>query len=362
MTFSLNDLIPLSGALVALLILASMVFRSSEASLPDYLLLTFLVICLLSLLHAVLGHTGYIQHAAHLLRMNHVLGLLRPPLFFLYIYFAIYPTPRYTLLQGLHFFPTLLLIIYLGPFLILPAETKWLIYTSPAPRNIGQIPSWYPYFGLVYSVLYLIAAVYVFHAASKKKGYLRSEVKKWFSWLLFAYLTFIVGALVRLTFYLGSDWDYLAYYILTVFLIAACLILLTSRINLTTGAYRNKYVNLISPEVKTETLNKLAHIMQSERLYRNDRLRLRDVAQKINIQDYLLSQIINEETGKTFTEFVNQLRVEDAKIQLTSLTSSHLTIEAIGSEAGFNSKASFYAAFRKITGLTPREFQKKASK
>lgn len=362
MTFSLLDLIPLSGAFVALLILVSIVFRSGEASLPDYLLLIFLVVCLLSLVLSVIDHTGYIQHVAYLLRINHVLGLLRPPLFFLYIYFAIHPTPRYSALHGLHFIPTLVLILYLRPFFLLPAETKWLFYLSPASNNVGQIPSWYYYFGLAYSILYLIASVYVFHVAREKKGYLRPEVKKWFLWLLLAYITFILGAFVRIILHLGSDWDYLAYYILTLFLIAACLILLNNRINLISGAYRNKYVNLVSPTIKAETLLKLTHVMQSEKLYRNDRLRLRDVAQKINVQDYLLSQIINEETGKTFTDYINQLRVQEAKIQLTSSSSSNLTIEAIGSEAGFNSKASFYAAFRKHTGLTPREFQKKVSK
>jgi AraC-like DNA-binding protein len=40
---------------------------------------------------------------------------------------------------------------------------------------------------------------------------------------------------------------------------------------------------------------------------------------------------------------------------------SNYTIVAIGLEAGFNSKASFYRAFRKFEGMTPSEYQKNRS-
>jgi len=300
MTFSLFDFIPLSGALVALLILVSMLLRSKSATLTDFVLVAFLFVCLLSLLLSVLDHTGYIINVAHLLRVNHVLGLLRPPLFFLYIYFAIHPEPKHSLWHGLHFIPSLILTLYLAPYFILPSETKLELYhSSTIQYPVVQIPPWYFYFGFVYSVLYLLAAAHVFKKSLKTKGYLKQEVKLWVLWLLIAYAAFIAGALVRMVFHLGPAWNYLVYYILTFSLSIACLILLTSRINPTIGVYRNKYVNLISGKTKLEVLGKLTEVMKSEKLFLSDRLRLKDVAQRINIQEYLLSQIINEGTGKT---------------------------------------------------------------
>lgn len=363
MTFSLFDFIPLSGALVALLILVSMLLKSKSVTLTDYVLLAFLCVCLLSLLLSVLDQTGYIVNVAHLLRLNHIFGLLRPPLFFLYIYFAIHPAPKRSLWNGLHFIPVLILTLYLGPYFILPSETKLELYYSPTIQySIVQIPSWYFYFGLFYSVFYFLASAYVFKKSLKNKGYLKREVKLWILWLLIAYAAFIGGAMVRIAFHLGNEWNYLVYYILTFALIVACLILLTSRINPTIGVYRNKYVNLISGETKLEVLEKLIAVMKSEKLFLSDRLRLKDVAERINMQEYLLSQIINEGTGKTFIEFTNQFRIEEAKGLLAGSSASHLTIEAIASESGFNSKASFYSAFKKNTGLTPREFRQKVSR
>ncbi|NJN50097.1 MAG: AraC family transcriptional regulator [Polaribacter sp.] len=61
-----------------------------------------------------------------------------------------------------------------------------------------------------------------------------------------------------------------------------------------------------------------------------------------------------------FTDFINQFRVDFAKQMLGNKEFKNYTITAIGLEAGFNSKSSFYAIFKKFTNVTPLEFQKKA--
>jgi AraC-like DNA-binding protein len=68
---------------------------------------------------------------------------------------------------------------------------------------------------------------------------------------------------------------------------------------------------------------------------------------------------LNEHLNKSFTDFINELRIEVSKEYL--VTKGNLTIESIGYESGFNSKSTFFKAFKKFTGITPLQYQKTKS-
>ncbi|MEJ2055040.1 MAG: helix-turn-helix domain-containing protein [Calditrichaceae bacterium] len=102
--------------------------------------------------------------------------------------------------------------------------------------------------------------------------------------------------------------------------------------------------------------------MDNEKLYLNNNLKLNDVANKMNLPMYYISQIINEQLGKNFYDFLNDFRVNEAKKRIADKNFNHLTILAIGYDSGFNSKTAFYSAFKKVTGLTPSAFKKQLIK
>lgn len=89
-----------------------------------------------------------------------------------------------------------------------------------------------------------------------------------------------------------------------------------------------------------------------KKMYLNPNLNLEDVAKEINISGNYLSQIINIRNIK-FNDYLNALRVERVKLMLSEETFSTYTITSIGLEAGFNSNASFYRAFKKHTNISP---------
>ncbi|MBL8172151.1 MAG: AraC family transcriptional regulator, partial [Acidobacteria bacterium] len=60
---------------------------------------------------------------------------------------------------------------------------------------------------------------------------------------------------------------------------------------------------------------------------------------------------------QSFTDLINAYRVEDAKRRLLDPTWKHYSILAIAEEAGFSSKSTFNAVFKKHTGQTPSEFR-----
>ena len=100
---------------------------------------------------------------------------------------------------------------------------------------------------------------------------------------------------------------------------------------------------------------RLDELMKTEHLFKDANLKLSDLAQRLNILPHYLSQLINDNLGKNFTIFLNEYRIEESKLLIKN--SPHLKLESVGYECGFNSKSTFYSAFKKITGTTPAKFK-----
>jgi AraC-like DNA-binding protein len=102
-------------------------------------------------------------------------------------------------------------------------------------------------------------------------------------------------------------------------------------------------------------LEKLENIMAEKELFKNPNLSLQDLSQELNISSHQLSQFLNNNIGKNFTSFINEFRINEAcKIIISN---DKLTLESIGYDVGFNSKSTFFAAFKKHTGTTPLNYQ-----
>jgi len=92
-------------------------------------------------------------------------------------------------------------------------------------------------------------------------------------------------------------------------------------------------------------------------------LSIGELAEAIDFPTYQLSQLINDQLGKSFFEFVNSYRVEEVKERFFDPQFSNLTLLGIAMECGFNSKASFNRIFKQLTNQTPTEYikEKKAA-
>lgn len=125
--------------------------------------------------------------------------------------------------------------------------------------------------------------------------------------------------------------------------------------NLTTSNKRS----LLKENSKGEQFSEFQKLLISEKLYLDSSLKLEEVALTLKVSKGHLSRSINSELGVGFNDYVNNLRVEESKILLSNPDFSNYTLAAIGLEAGFNSKSTFYSTFKKFTGLTPLQFKNK---
>lgn len=69
-----------------------------------------------------------------------------------------------------------------------------------------------------------------------------------------------------------------------------------------------------------------------------------------------LSQLFKAETGEVFTDYVNQIRMEEAKRMLVE---TDYKIQHIADLAGYASSQHFNRTFKKYTGMQPAEYKKK---
>lgn len=91
-------------------------------------------------------------------------------------------------------------------------------------------------------------------------------------------------------------------------------------------------------------------------LYSDPYISIENVSKQLNVSSNYLSQLINQ-NNISFNTYINKLRIEKSKHMLIDKSFSKYTITAIGLESGFNSKASFYRAFKKYTGTSPIDFR-----
>ena len=106
----------------------------------------------------------------------------------------------------------------------------------------------------------------------------------------------------------------------------------------------------------SDMIRKLNRLMEDDRLYTDDQLTLRDLADEVSITPHQLSQLLNERLDANFSNYVNQFRIRDACDML--LNQPEKTVLAISLEVGFNSKSAFYEAFARFTGMSPQAFRK----
>lgn len=114
----------------------------------------------------------------------------------------------------------------------------------------------------------------------------------------------------------------------------------------------------LTPSAAKSLLEKLTAHMETEKPYLDNDLRITHLSEILDVSIHHLSQVINENLGKSFPEFVNEYRVEAARKMLANPAFSDQFVIDIAYASGFNNKTSFNKAFKQQTGLSPTQFRK----
>jgi AraC-like DNA-binding protein len=106
---------------------------------------------------------------------------------------------------------------------------------------------------------------------------------------------------------------------------------------------------------------KLTLVVEEKELYKNRKLQLKDLSQAVNTSENYISEVLAKQLQTNYYDFVNGYRVKEVIRLMQSEKHQEFKLTVLAEEAGFNSKTTFNAAFKKITGSTPSEFRKTIS-
>ncbi len=266
------------------------------------------------------------------------------PFLFLYIRSVLRQQPRMQRGDWWHILGWLALVVIVG--LLFPYSKRPELWNPEFVQGIYAV--WLTYVG---------ASGYLIASAFGKLFFNPGDLSTVQKWLL---TVFITNMLICLVFHAALYFGFPSYilgpitfsfvfYGLMVFLV--CFPDSKTVINGEKQRYGNKR---ISTRQATELRENLHRLMTERRLFENPDLKLDALARELSVSPHFLSQFLNDNLGKSFSAFINEHRVAAAGGYLKS--EHHFTIEGIGNEVGFRSKSAFYAAFKKVHGMTPRQF------
>ncbi|PJZ83809.1 helix-turn-helix domain-containing protein [Leptospira harrisiae] len=116
-------------------------------------------------------------------------------------------------------------------------------------------------------------------------------------------------------------------------------------------------ISQISKLDHQQVRNKLQDLFEKEKIYREEKLSLRELAERMDLSSHQLSEFLNTEIKQSFYQYTNFYRVNEAKEKIEKEPDRSLL--AIAYDVGFGSKSTFNEAFKKETGTTPREYREK---
>ena len=110
----------------------------------------------------------------------------------------------------------------------------------------------------------------------------------------------------------------------------------------------------LTTEHAEQLASRIKAAMEKDALYLDPNLSLQKLSSHTGALPNQISQTLNEQIGSTFFDYIAHHRIEAAKPLLREGAASTLTVSL---EVGFNSRSTFYKAFKRETGMTPKAFR-----
>ncbi len=393
------------GLVYAILLYRKGILNESQ---PEKWLSVFLVLCILYIAPWMLGFAGWYDTQPYRDYLFYIpfqhLYFIGPVIFF-YVQSLLNPSFKFGKKEWWQLLPGTLYLLF-SMAMVITDKLVLKKYFFLANGRDPDFDDWYQLTGFIAMLLYFLMSLRYFNLYKKLMfqvvSYADILLFKWVKNFLYAFLMMLI---LRLLFYLGSYipafdrldyvgpwWQYFSFAIVFYYIaitgysnsihtkIPFKLHLLSYKPSLLLpNAQQHETKNPFIEEaelVEIETEQppatkedeslvaewkvKILDLIQEGKAYEDAELSLTQVAKQLSTNPTVVSKVINQGFQLNFNDFINHYRIEAVKEKLKAGEQKTQTLLGIAFDCGFNSKATFNRAFKKFTGVSPKEWLKKS--
>ncbi|RMA66431.1 helix-turn-helix transcriptional regulator [Ulvibacter antarcticus] len=297
-------------------------------------------------------------------------SFLEPPFLYFFVVIFLYPEHSIRGVEKLLYIPFLIVILgalsYKLGILFFPTDH---IFNQSMDSFMFNVDGYGDVVNIVMALLVIIVSLVELRRYEQKhKLFDRGRIKMQILWfkilLIILFITTLFWIYFTANYILQTEVSYLIMLMVT----SALIYLLgyigihkigihEERRNIRAFSSAAKAYSIVEKKGKNEHVIALESFLATDKNYLNPNITLQSVADELKISKGHLSRIINSDLNISFSDYINSLRVEEAKEYLKNPDFEKYTMVAIGLEAGFSSKSTFNNTFKKLTGYTPSQFK-----
>nr|WP_321234143.1 helix-turn-helix domain-containing protein [uncultured Psychroserpens sp.] len=341
------------------LFLGFILFLQKNSNKGNLVLALLIALFSISIFDTVVFWIGYYKENPHLLGLSLSFVVLYGPLFYIYLVrINKANTPVKIKNKWLHFVPFIIVLSWYLPY-----------YFSDKVGKLELISNWnnsiinallVPFLGLLSLLIYAILSYRHIKWLENKYELKIIKSNHWLGWIYKSYSFFVVLNFIHffnvISGYSSKISDIfiaLGYstFIYAIGYLSLKMSKLLNGIKVDTTKYQ---ANSLPEKFSKEMFAKLVEHVQVNESFKNNEIKLLDLAEELSLTSHQLSQIINQNANQNFSEFINSYRVKEA----LKLISQIDRINLLAYEVGFNNRTTFNKVFKKTTGLTPTQYKK----
>jgi AraC-like DNA-binding protein len=295
---------------------------------------------------------------------------LQGPLLYWYVRSVLYRRFRFSPKDAWHLVPTLIVGIFL----------MWHYYLIPEPEKLAAMTNlqfmWTPLMTWMVLCWHLSIIGYcswcLVNLARYRKqlqeqyANVEKRERRWLTWTVVGFMT--IASWKLMVHLVGNNLERDTANILGIvsnymtFMFVNSLVFISIRyVHLFDGLDRSSIRNDAPKPFSNEQVDRVVRFMAKQKPHLDHDITIDTLAKRLSLPERTLSRILNQNFGRNFFEFINAYRVDEAKRLLSCPEHKDSSMLEVMHEAGFTSKSTFNAIFKKHLGQTPSQYRKNAT-